>query len=220
VDGEDRHRSLEGAVIERQRLGGGVHGGGQPGATSGPHRPGRFDGGESPVKRLVRTGARADVEDRPGAAERSYDRGRDARVRSPVLRIPCPDPAVVCVAGAPVRVSHSRPTRNVRDTWLSRRRREISIRGILVNLRGNRGARSGEAGHTFTPTNPLVAENKRALDRGRRIDYVFVRCEDSLYGPTLDIRACPLAFDEPVGGVWASGHFGVVAGLSVPDVCS
>jgi hypothetical protein len=80
-------------------------------------------------------------------------------------------------------------------------------------------ARPGEAGHTFTPTNPLVAENKRALDRGRRIDYVFVRCDDSLHGPTLDVRACTLAFDEPVGGVWASAHFGVVAELSVPDVC-
>ena len=81
------------------------------------------------------------------------------------------------------------------------------------------GARTGEAGHTFTPTNPLVAENKRAVDRCRRIDYVFVRCDDSLHGPTLDVRACTLAFDEPVGGVWASDHFGVVAELSVPDVC-
>jgi putative transposase len=33
------------------------------------------------------------------------------------------------------------------------------------------------------------------------------------------VRACTLAFDEPVGGVWASDHFGVVAELSVPDVC-
>jgi hypothetical protein len=29
-----------------------------------------------------------------------------------------------------------------------------------------------------------------------------------------------LAFDEPVRGVWASDHFGVVAGLSVSGVCS
>jgi hypothetical protein len=32
-------------------------------------------------------------------------------------------------------------------------------------------------------------------------------------GPTLDIRAWELAFDEPVDGVWASDHFGVVADL-------
>ena len=80
-------------------------------------------------------------------------------------------------------------------------------------------ARPDDPDHTFTPRNPLVSENKPALDRDRRIDYVFVRCDDRLYGPTLDVRACTLAFDEPVRGVWASDHFGVVAGLSVPDVC-
>ena len=82
------------------------------------------------------------------------------------------------------------------------------------------GVRTGEAGHTFTPTNPLVAENKRAVDRCRRIDYVFVRCDDSLHGPTLDVRARTLAFAKSVGGVWVSDHFGFVAELSVPDVCS
>ena len=99
--------------------------------------------------------------------------------------------------------------------WCGRR----SLEGTSVCYRDAwEDARPGEAGHTFTPTNPRVAENKRALDRGRRIDYVFVRCEYSLYGPTLDVRACTLAFDEPVRGVWASDHFGVVAELSVPDV--
>jgi endonuclease/exonuclease/phosphatase family metal-dependent hydrolase len=46
----------------------------------------------------------------------------------------------------------------------------------------------------------VTAENLDwALDLGRRIDYVFVRI-----------------FDEPVDGVWASDHFGVVAGLTLP----
>lgn len=100
--------------------------------------------------------------------------------------------------------------------WCGRR----SLEGTSLCYRDAwESTRPGEAGHTFTPTNPLVAENKRALDRGRRIDYVFVRCDDSLHGPTLDVRACTLAFDEPVEGVWASDHFGIVAGLSVPDVC-
>jgi endonuclease/exonuclease/phosphatase family metal-dependent hydrolase len=53
----------------------------------------------------------------------------------------------------------------------------------------------------------------------RRIDYVFVRC--GLHGgPTLAISACERIFDEPREGVWASDHFGVIAELSVPDVCS
>jgi endonuclease/exonuclease/phosphatase family metal-dependent hydrolase len=72
----------------------------------------------------------------------------------------------------------------------------------------------GEPGHTFTAENPLVtAENwDWELELGRRIDYILVRC--SAHGPTLDIRACERLFDEPVDGVWASDHFGVVADLS------
>jgi endonuclease/exonuclease/phosphatase family metal-dependent hydrolase len=50
------------------------------------------------------------------------------------------------------------------------------------------------------------------LELARRIDYVMVRCED--HGPTLDVSSCERIFDEPVGGVWASDHFGVVADLS------
>jgi endonuclease/exonuclease/phosphatase family metal-dependent hydrolase len=72
----------------------------------------------------------------------------------------------------------------------------------------------GKPGHTFTARNPLVtAENDDwALELGRRIDYVMVRCVE--HGPTLDVTACERIFDEPVQGVWASDHFGVVADLS------
>jgi endonuclease/exonuclease/phosphatase family metal-dependent hydrolase len=71
-----------------------------------------------------------------------------------------------------------------------------------------------EPGHTFTAANPLVtAENDDwALELGRRIDYVFVRCVE--HGPTLDVSSCERIFDEPREGVWASDHFGVVADLS------
>jgi endonuclease/exonuclease/phosphatase family metal-dependent hydrolase len=71
-----------------------------------------------------------------------------------------------------------------------------------------------EPGHTFTPRNPLVRENKAALRWGRRMDYLFVRCGDALYGPSLDITSCERIFEEPVDGVWASDHFGVVADLT------
>jgi endonuclease/exonuclease/phosphatase family metal-dependent hydrolase len=72
----------------------------------------------------------------------------------------------------------------------------------------------GQEGHTFTAENTLVtAENwDWELETERRIDHVFVRC--SAHGPTLDVRACERIFDEPVDGVWASDHFGVVAELS------
>ena len=70
-----------------------------------------------------------------------------------------------------------------------------------------------EPGHTFTPRNPLVTGGDNwPLELGRRIDYVMVRCAER--GPTLDISSCERIFDEPVEGVWASDHFGVVADLS------
>lgn len=94
-------------------------------------------------------------------------------------------------------------------------RGERSLEGTSVRyLDAWEAARPGEAGHTFTPVNPLVAEGKPAMGEGRRIDYLLVRCEDSLWGPTLEVSSCELAFDEPIGGAWATDHFGVVADLS------
>jgi endonuclease/exonuclease/phosphatase family metal-dependent hydrolase len=70
----------------------------------------------------------------------------------------------------------------------------------------------GEPGHTFTVRNPLVLEDTEVRQEvSRRIDYVFVRCDER--GPTLAIADCALAFDQPVDGVWASDHIGVVADL-------
>jgi endonuclease/exonuclease/phosphatase family metal-dependent hydrolase len=68
----------------------------------------------------------------------------------------------------------------------------------------------GDPGHTFTPHNPLLRDRDWPF---RRIDYLFVRCDDR--GPTLDIAACERIFDEPIDGVWASDHFGLVADLTV-----
>jgi endonuclease/exonuclease/phosphatase family metal-dependent hydrolase len=70
----------------------------------------------------------------------------------------------------------------------------------------------GEPGHTFTPDNPLMIGEDWPF---RRIDYIFVRCGDHV-GPTLMVSGCNRIFDEPVDGVWASDHFGLVADLEVP----
>jgi endonuclease/exonuclease/phosphatase family metal-dependent hydrolase len=70
----------------------------------------------------------------------------------------------------------------------------------------------GEPGHTFTPRNPLVMEETQMRsDQPRRIDYILIRHDER--GPTLTVTACELALAEPVAGVWASDHFGVVADL-------
>jgi endonuclease/exonuclease/phosphatase family metal-dependent hydrolase len=75
-------------------------------------------------------------------------------------------------------------------------------------------ARPGDAGHTFSPRNPLVHAGEMSLELGRRIDYIMVRC--GVHGPTLAVADCFLAFDEPADGVWATDHFGLVADLQVP----
>jgi endonuclease/exonuclease/phosphatase family metal-dependent hydrolase len=75
------------------------------------------------------------------------------------------------------------------------------------------GKRSrGEPGETFTPSNPPVRDWDWPF---RRLDYVLVRCGEH-GGPTLEITRCERFLDEPVDGVWASDHFGVVADLELP----
>jgi endonuclease/exonuclease/phosphatase family metal-dependent hydrolase len=71
-----------------------------------------------------------------------------------------------------------------------------------------------EPGLTYTVDNPLLGEETDVRrEVSRRIDYVFVRCDE--FGPTLEITGCTLAFDQPVEGVWASDHIGVAVDLGV-----
>jgi endonuclease/exonuclease/phosphatase family metal-dependent hydrolase len=73
---------------------------------------------------------------------------------------------------------------------------------------------SADAGHTFSPTNPLVRAGEMPLEMGRRIDYIMIR--SGIHGPTLAIADCRRVLDKRVAGVWASDHFGVMADLQVP----
>jgi endonuclease/exonuclease/phosphatase family metal-dependent hydrolase len=72
-------------------------------------------------------------------------------------------------------------------------------------------AAAGATGHTFTPVNQVIREGTWPQERGRRIDYLFVRSVH--HGPTLDVARCARLFDRPVDGGWASDHFGVAADL-------
>jgi endonuclease/exonuclease/phosphatase family metal-dependent hydrolase len=71
-----------------------------------------------------------------------------------------------------------------------------------------------EAGDTYAwPENALRVDWDWPF---KRLDYIFVRC--GLHGgPTLEITGCERLFDEPVDGVWASDHFGVLAELELPE---
>lgn len=72
-----------------------------------------------------------------------------------------------------------------------------------------------DPGRTFSPRNPLVHAGEMSLEPGRRIGSIMVRCGGPAAGPAG--ADCFLAFDEPAGGVWATGHFGpVAADLQVP----
>ena len=90
-----------------------------------------------------------------------------------------------------------------------------ALHGISVAFRDAwEAVHQKTSGHTFTPLNPLERAGEMSLELGRRIDYVMVGC--GVHGPSLDVVGCFLAFDQPVDGIWASDHFGVVADLEVP----
>jgi endonuclease/exonuclease/phosphatase family metal-dependent hydrolase len=73
-------------------------------------------------------------------------------------------------------------------------------------------AHPDDEGETYTRDNPILADWDWPF---RRLDYVLVRCGDH-GGPTLQITRCERIFYKPVGGVWASDHFGVLAEVTTP----
>lgn len=70
-----------------------------------------------------------------------------------------------------------------------------------------------DPGLTFSPHNPLVRAGDMPLEPGRRIDHLLARCDS--HGPVLRVVACERFLVEPVGGVQASDHYGVLAGFEV-----
>jgi endonuclease/exonuclease/phosphatase family metal-dependent hydrolase len=69
-------------------------------------------------------------------------------------------------------------------------------------------ASGGSPGFTYCRRNAFAAPLR---EPDRRIDYIFVRGQDDRFrGEPLEARVC---FDEAVGGVMPSDHFGVVATL-------
>jgi endonuclease/exonuclease/phosphatase family metal-dependent hydrolase len=88
-----------------------------------------------------------------------------------------------------------------------------SLDGLSTAYRDCWESVHGDAlGWTVDPANPLTAKDEPGLDRGRRIDYLLVRCAD--HGPTLAITDCRQVLETPVDGVWPSDHFGVLADLA------
>jgi endonuclease/exonuclease/phosphatase family metal-dependent hydrolase len=75
-------------------------------------------------------------------------------------------------------------------------------------------AGDGSAGYTWTSDNPF---NRSIIDRymgaethRRRIDYIFIG-SPFLFAKSVRVTSCKVVLDEPVDGIYASGHFGVYA---------
>jgi endonuclease/exonuclease/phosphatase family metal-dependent hydrolase len=115
------------------------------------------------------------------------------------------DPAHVVVGGD----FNATPDSSSMWFWTGRR----SLDGTSTAYRDCwESVHGADPGWTIDPSNPLTHLEERDVNRGRRIDYLLVRCGD--HGPTLRIADCRRVFDEPVGGVMASDHYGVVADLT------
>ncbi len=74
-------------------------------------------------------------------------------------------------------------------------------------------------GHTWSTENPNtrtgVDQIVRQPEYHNRFDYVFVGSWDAHPKAHARVLSADLAFDEPVAGIWASDHFGVVVDLEV-----
>jgi endonuclease/exonuclease/phosphatase family metal-dependent hydrolase len=74
-------------------------------------------------------------------------------------------------------------------------------------------------GYTWTSDNPNAASVVKQIVRQprhhRRVDYVFVGSWHADPQARAHISRAELCFHEPGNGVWASGHYGVVADVEI-----
>jgi endonuclease/exonuclease/phosphatase family metal-dependent hydrolase len=74
-------------------------------------------------------------------------------------------------------------------------------------------------GHTWTTENPntrkVVDAVVRQPERHQRIDYVFIGSWHQHRDAQCQVRSAAVAFDQPIDGVWASDHYGVVVDVDI-----
>jgi endonuclease/exonuclease/phosphatase family metal-dependent hydrolase len=74
-------------------------------------------------------------------------------------------------------------------------------------------------GYTWTTDNPntqkVVDAVVRQSGRHQRIDYVFIGSWHEHPKASCQVRSAALAFDQPIDGVWASDHYGVVVEVDI-----
>lgn len=74
-------------------------------------------------------------------------------------------------------------------------------------------------GYTWTVDNPNTRDVVEAVVRQpqhhRRIDYVFIGSWHQHHNASCQVRSAAVAFDQPIDGVWASDHYGVVVDVEL-----
>jgi endonuclease/exonuclease/phosphatase family metal-dependent hydrolase len=94
-----------------------------------------------------------------------------------------------------------------------------SIHGRSVHYHDAWAVAGDGPGYTWDIDNPNARSEMQAIVRQpnhrRRIDYVFVGSWYAHPNAHCYIESAQLAFDEPVDGVWASDHFGVLVDLDI-----
>jgi endonuclease/exonuclease/phosphatase family metal-dependent hydrolase len=74
-------------------------------------------------------------------------------------------------------------------------------------------------GYTWTTKNPntqnVVDAVVRQPARHQRFDYVFIGSWHQHRNSYCQVRSAAVAFDQPIDGVWASDHYGVVVDVDI-----
>jgi endonuclease/exonuclease/phosphatase family metal-dependent hydrolase len=74
-------------------------------------------------------------------------------------------------------------------------------------------------GYTWTVDNPNTRDVINAVVRQpqhhRRIDYVFIGSWHEHRNASCEVRSAAVAFDQPIDGVWASDHYGLVVDVEL-----
>jgi endonuclease/exonuclease/phosphatase family metal-dependent hydrolase len=74
-------------------------------------------------------------------------------------------------------------------------------------------------GYTWTVDNPNTRDVIKAVVRQpqhhRRIDYVFIGSWHEHRNASCQVRSAAVAFDQPIDGVWASDHYGLVVDVEL-----
>jgi endonuclease/exonuclease/phosphatase family metal-dependent hydrolase len=94
-----------------------------------------------------------------------------------------------------------------------------SLGGRSVHYHDAWGIAGHGPGYTWTVDNPNTREVVDAVVRQpahhRRIDYVFTGSWHQHPDAHCQVRSASVGFDQPIDGVWASDHFGVIVDVDI-----